>query len=336
MNQSDSLKSSMRAFLLFTSVLLFVSNSVGFSQQSDTTSFGWLSFDASIDTFYVVVDYNYNEAYHVKGDSIKLESGKHSLILIHPEYQDERVRINIKSGGRHLIVTEFSNKIKDDSTLSSYTRLEKGLAYNITIRTDPKSSITIDDSTYGKGFLKTDIGPFEHNISLKHPTARNRSKDIYINPSGKKDLVFYLRPKKSNAILLGAIPSASQWYKNQKIKGAIFSIAFAGATAYTILKNKEYQDLNAEYQNMKLTYNSIIDEEEALNYGNLVEQKFEETKNVATIRDISLATTIGIYAYNLLDAILSKPKSGYQVSLEPIGFQTNRMTNKGLKLKVAF
>lgn len=317
-------------------ILFFSLTSAVFSQESDSNYYGWLSFQANVDTFLVVVDQNYSDPYSIEGDSMKIESGKHSLILVHPEYEDVRSRINIEPNGKHGLATTFRNKIEEDSTLSSYKRITEGLPHNITIITDENSSIVIDDSTYGKGYIQTDIGPYTHYVKVIHPTARNRTEEIYINPSGQERLILYTRPKRSISLLLGIVPTASQWYKNQKIKGVVLTATTLGASIFSFFKFKNYNDLNNEYTYMLNEYQGINDELEALEFGNLVEQKFEEVNKAARIRDVTLVAVLGLYAYNIFDAIFSKPQSGYQVNIKPSNISFLGSQTEGIKFQVNF
>lgn len=317
-------------------VLLLVLSSAVYAQEADSTSYGWLSFQTNIDTFHVVIDQDFANPFYIQGDSIQIESGEHSLILVHPSYEDIRSEINIKPNTRHALATEFRNKIEKDSTLSSYKRITEGLAYNITIITDKNSSIVIDDSTYGKGYLQTDIGPYEHRIEIKHPTARDRSEEIYINPSGQQKLVLFTKPKRSLSLLLGLVPSASQWYKNQKLKGTVLTVSTLGISIFALTKTFDFIEVNNEYKSMLRRYQRITEEQKALEYGNLIEQKYNEVKRTAKIRDISLATLIGLYIYNLTDAILCKPQSGYQVNIHPANIFFIGEKTIGLKMKVSF
>ncbi|HKK45148.1 MAG TPA: hypothetical protein VJ964_06470 [Balneolaceae bacterium] len=322
---------------IYSFVILFcITSTTVYSQESDSTSYGWLSFQTNIDTFQVVVDQNYANPVSIQGDSMRIETGEHALILVHPKYQDINTEITIKPNSRSAIVADFLNKIEGDSSLSSYKRITEGLPYNITINTDENSLIVIDDSTYGKGYLQTDIGPYKHEIKIKNPTARDRSKEIYINPSGKQKLTLFTKPRRSVALLLGFVPAASQWYKNEKIKGTVLTTLAVATTYFTLLKARSYLRLNNEYDEMLKTYPGITGEQKALHYGNLVEEKYHEVKKTAKIRDISLAVLISIYAYNIADTIFHTPKSGYHTSIQPIYISTMGTQTAGLKLKVSF
>lgn len=317
-------------------VLYFFICTTVYSQESDSISYGWLSFQTNIDTFQVVVDQDFSNPFPIKGDSMKIESGEHTLILVHPEYEDRRSKIKIKPDIHHALVIDFQNKIENDSTLSSYKRIKEGMTHNITIITDKNSLIVIDDSTYGKGYLQTDIGPYQHRIEIKHPTARDRSENIYINPSGKQKLELFAKPKRSISLLLGLVPSASQWYKNEKVKGTILTASTSVATLLAFYSIVNYSHLNNGYPKMLTRYQNITQEQEALEYGNLVERRYENLKRTATIRDISLTVLTGLYVYNIVDAILSDPESGYRINILPANISSIRGKSAGIKLKVSF
>lgn len=322
----------------FISILLLATSSVVYSQDNETTDAGdWLIFQTEIDTFYVVVDLDFENPIHVKGDSIQLEPGHHSLVMVHPEYRDVRSQLRIRENSRHQFAFSFSRKIGQDSTLSSYKRITKGLPHNITITSEPNSSIIIDDSTYGKGYVQADVGPFEHEIIIRHPTARDRSKKIYIDPSGQKELSIYTKPKVFSSFLLGFLPGASQFYKNQKIKGASITVATSIAIGIAGISHIKFRQRNDDYNSLETEYLRLDDEQEALELGNQVQQKYDEAKQAATIRDYTLATTLGIYIYSMIDAFASKPRSGYRLNIEPTTyFDSVNGQTAGLKIKINF
>lgn len=316
--------------------------SSAYSQDADTTSYGWFSAhayvdDLKVDSLWVVLNQDFeNPIFYLRDDSIRVESGRYSITLIHPDYRDIRAYVNVNPDQHTKLITSFIKEKRFDSSLSSYKRITEGLVYNISISTDESSFVVINDSTYGKGSVITDIGPYLHNIRIEHPTARNRSQSVYINPSGQVDLSIFALPRRSTAMMFTLLPGASQIYKNQQVKGYSLAIATPVTLILAGFKQFSFNQLNNEYESMLIRYSSMTDERKVLEFGNLVDDKYNSVKQAAMIRDYALVTAAGLYLYNLLDAIFVTPKSGYRVKVEPADFNTHNRYSAGLKMSVDF
>lgn len=317
------------------SISLFFISGTSFSQDSDSTSIGWLTISVNVDSFLVVLNQDYyNPIHYSEGDSLALEAGKYSLILAHPEYRDLRFGATIRENRKQNISGRFYERSRFDSTQSSYTRITEGIDYNITIQTDPNSLIIIDDSTYGRGYYSGDIGPYRHNIRVEHKGARPKSESIYIEPSGRRQLMLYALPEKSKARWHGLIPGSSQIYKNQPVKGALFATTISASVVFGVLKHLDFSKQNSEYEEMLIQYDTITDEQFALEYGNRVQNQFDRVSRLAKNRDYAIYAAAGLYIANILDALLSKPASGYRINVEPADFGAYSGQSAGISLQV--
>jgi hypothetical protein len=319
---------------LFICASLFLITEQAISQEADSISVGYLKISVNVDSFLVVLNQEFhNPIQFTNEDSISLETGYYSVLLAHPEYRDLRLGATIRSERPQRLVANFSRGARFDSTQSSYTRITEGIDYNITIQTDPNSLIIIDDSTYGRGYYSGDIGPYRHNIRVEHTGARPKSESVYIEPSGRSQLTLYALPEKSKARWYGLIPGSSQVYKNQTIKGALFATTITASVVYGVLKQLNFSKQNSEYEDMLIQYETITDEQFALEYGNRVENQFNRVNNLASNRDYAIYAAAGLYIANILDALLSKPASGYRINVEPADFEAYANQGAGLSLQ---
>lgn len=270
------------------------------------------------------------------GDSLRVKTGSHSIILTHPDYRDVRALVDIKPGQHTKLFTSFLRGQRFDSSLSSYKRITEGLEYNISIMTDESSFIVINDSTYGQGSVITDIGPYQHDIRIEHPKARNRSETVYINPSGQINLSIYALPKRSTALMYSVIPGSSQIYKNQTLKGFALRLTIPATAVLAGYMHFSFNQQNDEYKDMLFQYSTMTDEREVFEFGNLVQGKFNSVKQTARVRDYAIVAAAGLYLYNVLDAIFVSPKSGYRLQVEPADFSTLNGSASGLKMSLNF
>ena len=105
------------------------------------------------------------------------------------------------------------------------------------------------------------------------------------------DDVSYNRDYRGRAFIRSIIPGMGQLYKGQKTKAYCIwggEIAFAALAIYADHRKRQYWD---DYQNAS--------PEIAPSYRS-------KSKSWRTVRDLSAAAAVGIYAYNLIDAALSK------------------------------
>lgn len=181
----------MHKWLLLGLAILFIPI-LCFSQDTVKTKYGWIKFNTNVDSIYVVVNNHYKNAIHiVNHDSLLMKKGVYTFTLVNKHYWDERYQMGVLTDTTMHYRINFKHKIEKDPNNSGYKRITEGFPYNLTISTDPKSTIIIDDSTYGKHFVKTLIGPYYHTLIIKHPTARDCEKKFYIEPSGQLNFSIY-------------------------------------------------------------------------------------------------------------------------------------------------
>lgn len=308
-----------------------------YSQDSLAAKYGWLQFKSNVDSLFVVMDNNFSTSIPVANrDSIRFKAGVYNFTFVNPKYWDEKMQIQVPDSGRLHFLVIFHHKIRKDFNRSSYKRITEGLTYNLALSTDPNSTIIIDDSTYGKRFVKTDVGPYYHNIIIKHPTAMDQKKRIYIEPSEQLNLSIYDRPARATAYTFGLVPGLSQLYKNQKLKGAIFITATTGALALSIGMAAKFKSDKKDYNYLHGVYEGDVDEQSAYLDGLAAEHKYKSMKTASRIRDLALTSLVGIYVANVIDALVSVPQSGYRVKLGVGPGMANHHTSMNVNMEVRF
>ncbi|MDX1590361.1 MAG: DUF5683 domain-containing protein [Balneolaceae bacterium] len=322
-------------FGLFVCAFLLLVSKQAISQEADSSSTGYLSISANVDSFLVVLNQKFQQPINFASeDSISLERGDYSVILVHPEFRDLRLNATIRPDSTQRFRTSFVESAQFDSTQSSYTRITEGIDTNFTIQTDPNSLIIIDDSIYGRGYYSGDIGPYRHDIRVEHDGARPKRESVYIEPSGSRELTLYALPLKNRARLYGLVPGTSQIYKNQLFKGSLFATLFSASVVFGVVKHLDFNNQNSEYEEMLAQYQLITGEQDALEYGNRVDNKFDRINSLARSRDYALYAAVGLYVANILDALLSKPASGYRVHVEPADFARYGNQSAGISLQI--
>ena len=316
--------------ILFIPVLLCAQ-----SHDSVKTRYGWVEFESNADSLYVVADGHFRNALLItSGDSLKFKQGDYHFTFVNPHYWDEYLPIQVIANEKLTFLVTFRHKIWRDHNRSGYKRITDGISYNLTLTTDPGSTIIIDDSTYGKHFIRTDVGPGYHTILVKHPTAIDRKKRIHIEPSGQLNLHFYDRPSKTVSHLLSILPGASQLYKNQKLKGVLLMAGTAGVFAFSAGTVLRYNQTRSDYNNIHKLYEAGTNEVMVKQYGLEAQHENKLMRSAAKMRNIAFSSALGLYIINIIDAYLSVPRSGYRFSrrIKPVPVISRNTMSLGIKV----
>lgn len=277
------------------SFLLF---SVLFLNLSKAQSFGYFKFDINVDSVYLVIDKNYLDIKKiVTGDSIQLTTGFHNLEFYHPFSKKAETNLVVYKDSVRVIWFNFTNQELSRESISNNLAAMDHFDSNFMIITDDDSDIFFNEEYVGTGFATFNDYSSRQLITIQNPNYKlvvvNHEKEQGINL-----IETYLRPSKQRSIELCFFPGASQWYKGEYFKSAIFAI---GTTASV------YGLSNAYY---KKTY-------KRMDY-----ETYDSVQNVFTISAIIL------YGYNIVDAVFSVPKGGFQQTPKPFNFYISSISNE--------
>ena len=190
------------------------------------------------------------------------------------------------------------------------------------IVTDEESDVYVNDHYLGSGFTYFDSNQKKNNIRIEHPVLGNKTY-LLSAESLPKVYELYQRPDKFTHTALSVLPGASQIYKKQFLKGGLL-LAGSIATGYlSFSSHAKYEDELALFRRMEEDYYNARDEQTALILGNEVEYQYKVMKDANDQYKLILGTAITIYALNMLDAFISKPKSGYR-DKKPLEFYLSK------------
>ncbi len=312
-------------------VITIISPCLGQTQvQNDTvdviTEYGYLNINSNFETLYIIVDKNFSEYYVLKeGDSLRLPAGERNIIIASEKAYDSRHTIIIPPDNTHIININFDTNISEIAYRyhSSYPRLM--WESNVIIHTDNDSEILFQGETIGRGFAALDLPEGNYTFTTKHPDAGRSRTRVFLREDRLTVLDMYTKPSKSVNRLLSVIPGASQVYKNQPVRGALIvgGAALIGYFSYDYIR--QYNDANDHYTATIELYRLANSEAEALYFGNLAEELYDEARSYAKTRDIFLVAGGLFYAFNIWDA-WRKPKSGYRDSDRPDPYRRSRIS----------
>ncbi len=322
---------------IFAGLLILFYPAISHSQDTLKSQYGWLQFSSNADSLYLIREDDFSTYIPlIQGDSLEFKAGVYHFTFVNRHYWDEKLVIQVLPRRKLHLYIKFHHKIRKDFNRSSYKRITEGLPYNLILFTDPASTIVIDDSIYGKRFIKTDIGPYYHTIYIRHPSAKDRKERIFIEPSEQITLHMYDRPDRTTARIFSVIPGASQLYKNQNLKGAAFIALSTGSLLLFLHMTHRYRKMRMNYNRLNNRYLGQIDESKAYQYGLRAQHAFNSMKSAARIRNVALEVTLGVFTANVIDALFSTPKGGYRVHIGVAPTYQNDQASLKMNMKVNF
>lgn len=294
--------------------------------EGDTPSsknLGSLSIDTEVDSFYVVINDNFEEIFHLANeDTIAINPGEQQIRIVQKYYRDLITTVEIKPDSLSKLRTnliQFTDEnLENAKQFSSYPRIFWGVP--VVLKTDPDADLYIGEKYIGKGIAKIDTTGY-FTVRSELPKGKIETKTFYVEERGRQTFFIkeiYHRPEKKKARYLSALPGGSQIYQDKKIKGyALLGVTLIGSG----LAGKFHLNFSNEYKKFKDTqqkYLSADDPKVAYELGNLADKQLSNSKKAANIRDALFYSTIGVYLYSLVDGLL-KPEIGYRntINIDP-------------------
>ncbi|MGM0589435.1 MAG: DUF5683 domain-containing protein [Bacteroidota bacterium] len=301
---------------------------------------GSLTISTELDSVYLIVNDDFDNVLHLpREDTVDLSVGKKDIRIIKRYYRDFITRVNIKPDttvsvdiGLLPIHSRRYNK-----EYSSYPRIY--WAAPVVIKGDPDASFYIDDNYIGTGLGRVDTSGY-FTIKSVLPNGKTEYEQFYTEFGWKTFFVkrLYQRPEKKKSIYLSVLPGGTQIYQGERFKG-MFLMATVVVGSFWAFKNHfEYQDKYEEFKRLKEEYLLKNNPEEVYYLGNQAEESLKIAKNKANRRDLYLYSTLAVYVYNIIDALI-KPEIGYRktIKIDPyVDFEKSINGSIGLRTKVRF
>lgn len=259
------------------------------------------------------------------GDSILVNPGFRTIIISHERSDEFVIRRPFKQSVTTTV--EHSFKLSDTSIeqLSDNIATKPTYDANLIIVSDDDSEITVDGEPIGRGAVKLNMqtGPVDILVENKFTGLSSFSTKIF-NLESDKTIILnaYTKPLHSKAQLYSFVPGLSQVYKRQRIKGYAFSGSFLLSGYFAIQKKQQYTSELNTFNDLKERYNNTDNEQVALELGDQIERQQSVVKKQDNQRIALFSLTAVIYAFNIYDALSSKPEGGYRSNTD-IDFYLN-------------
>lgn len=267
--------------------------------------------------FYYVVNDDYNN-YQKQPiyNPIQLPAGQSKITIITEDFDDYSFRVTIPNEKTIFKTISLQKSISPYHKYfySSFSWIQSGI--NIIIYTDKDSDILIDGELIDRAKIKIDLPLGKHEITTIHELAGTTNRTIIITSKKLRRFEMFNKPVKITAQWVSLFPGASQIYKGEVIKGSTLLGLSLVSVGLAIKYHLSFIDNNDLYKEDKIFYNQSSRALSALANGDAAQKHYDAAKKDAEMRDIFIYTTLGIYALNIIDALLSDPIGGYREEYE--------------------
>lgn len=284
----------------------------------------YLKVDTNVDSVYVNILVNgiKNSRQTIKmgnKDSILVRPGFKNIILSHEKSTEFTLGAVFRDSSTTIIKHSFALMDPTIKSLSDNIATAPHYNANLIIISDEDSEIIVNGEYQGNGAVKMNMrtGPVDVSINNKFNIESRFSTEV-LNISTEKAIVFeaYTKPERNTSIIYSVIPGASQVYKKQKIKGRFLTGGFILAGVFSLQTNNKYNSELRTFNSLLNEYNNSTNEQETRDLGELVDQQQKVTKKADSKRLAWFTITGAIYAFNLYDALFTKPKGGYRTKTD--------------------
>lgn len=151
-----------------------------------------------------------------------------------------------------------------------------------------------------------------YQLQVKKYGYETHKSSVYIQAGRAVNLMVNLRPKtrlKAAARSL-IIPGWGQSYSAQKTKGLLFGLAAATGIASFLITDSDFDNKNAEYDNLLIDYNKATTFSEKERLYPLVRDAKKKAYDMETRRRIAIGATVAVWSLNVLDVLLFFPEAG--------------------------
>ena len=305
-----------------------------FSTYRDT----YLKFTSNTDSLFVQTMASPKKTYRIaNGDSILIEPGYRFIRLSHQFGNEYSVTKKFEEGQTTVINYVFELNGPTVATLTDNFAAKAYYGANLIVVSDEDSEIYIDEKYEGTGAANLFIEPGILDLTIKNPkTGISKRKIEHLPTENARVISAYTKPHKGTAFALGVLPGASQMYKRQKLKSALMAGGFVAISALAIKSHLNHQSELDEYSRVNELYRNTTDEQQALEYGDFLEQQEQKLSDLNKRRTLFWGITALVYAFNWFDVITSTPSSGYRsstnlkVRLRPQVFQNKSYSSVSL------
>jgi hypothetical protein len=269
-------------------------------------NFATLSVRANTNNFTLSAEDN-NAPTTTQRNTIFLERGIRRVSVSAPGYETTIISIRANAGATiDTTVTLFTPQQSADRL--QIESLPRGV---LIIQSDVDAEIFVNGESRGTGEVSLTLVPDSYDIEARHRIGRQRYT-IQVPSADVITHTFELKPKRSSAYTLSAlIPGAGHLY-TRRSRGYIYLGVAAALGAYSYMAMQDQQKYQDAFETSIASYGSA----RSVSLAAVFKQNAIDSynKQIDSYNQVKLGLTVvaGIYALQLLDVLITRPKYGYR------------------------
>jgi hypothetical protein len=176
-----------------------------------------------------------------------------------------------------------------------------------------------------------------YHLKARLPGYESWNGDVLILPSQDNNFSINLSPKTRLRASLRSlfIPGWGQYYGGQKTRSMLVGLGTISAGISTLIADSDYRRKRDDYFQAKIDLANATTPEERDRLWELTRVKNRQAYNAETTRNTLVGLTIGMWAYNVLDAMIFFPEHKLLSGLPKVQAEFNGRAAQ-LKLTAAF
>lgn len=317
----------MKRPILFGLLISFLYSGHIFAQ--DPT--GFVKFKFNVDSAYVVRGVSYFDLYKVASeDSLQFNDGTQILKLFTPVDKSGSIYVKVVKDSTITLTHTFNTGKITPESIDNNVAARYYFDANVMVLSDEDSKIFYNGEHQGTGFAKFNTFGNLGELEIKNPDFGQTKRRLNVPDQRVNFIRKDLRPVKSISRFYSIFPGASQLYKKQHLKAALFGTTTVALFTYAGIKSSEYHkelDVFNEYQE---NYDNAATEQDALRLGDIAESQQNNVQRLDNQRKYLLLTGLLIYGYNIYDAFISKPAGGYAKNDKNLEFYLSQEQVSGI------
>ncbi len=301
-------------------VLFFAIVDFGFALQAvqpdssvaDTTAQqpGYIQYQVLPDTVYLYEGENYEDPVILTDTTtLTYPAGFHRFLIFGKAIPDRRINFHVVENDTLTYEIQAPVNTPDDEEFSAYAAHKWNA--NLMVFSDDETMISISGTDhFSYGSLRADLPPGTYRVRFENANGKREEVFLEVNSYQLTTYDHYFKPNESNARVAGLIPGASQFYKQQPLKG-ISAMALMGiTTGLTLHYDSKLATGNDELLDIRQQYDRASSEQLALELGNQLEEVGAEVTSYRNRRNLFRVAAILVYAANFVDAF-REPENGF-------------------------
>lgn len=163
--------------------------------------------------------------------------------------------------------------------------------------------------------------------------------DLFLTGGSPLKVNIKLAPKTRFKAFLRSmvVPGWGQFYAGEKTRGTMFAVATLASGVVTLIAEQDFRNKRDDYNDALAKFN----DERSIEAKKAMEAELNSIRdkayNAETFRNVSLGVLIGVWGYNVLDAMIFFPNRKYDSYVPKLSMDMdNGLSKVGLTLKFSF